>query len=366
MHMTKKTLGLIVDILMYALLLAQMLYVFIGNNVHEFIGIGFFICLVAHVILRGWWFKTLFNKNKPAYRRIFDVVTCLLILTALILMISSMGVSRYIFPWFQHLGSADLHKYLATAVLTLGVLHGGIHGIWRAKKKRRACILVALSCIASVSIGLFAVPYMNRHLKTVDIDFAEKVSGEKVSWKGEKPLVVYFTRVGNTDFEPDVDAVSGASLLVSNGELMGSNELLADMVSDIIDCKAVPITLTGKRYPSSYNDTVSVAGDELKANARPDIEPIDVAGYDSVILIYPLWWYSIPMPVATFLEQNDFNGKTIYLIATQGGSGYGNTITEIKDLCPGATVITGTSIYCEDIPDARNELFNLISSWNAQ
>ena len=157
-----------------------------------------------------------------------------------------------------------------------------------------------------------------------------------------------------------MDAVSGASLLISDGELMGSNELLADMVCDIIDCEAVPITLTGKRYPSSYNDTISVAGDELKANARPEIEPIDVSGYDSIILIYPLWWYSIPMPVATFLEQNDLAGKTIYLIASQGGSGYGNTITEIKDLCPNSTVIPVTSIYCEDIPNAREELVKVL------
>ena len=358
--MTKKRLGLIVDILMYTLLLAQMLYIFIGNNVHEFLGIGFFACLFVHVILRGWWFKTLFIKTKPASRRFFDIITCLLILTILVLMISSMGVSRFIFPWFTYLGSAVLHRYLATAVLTLSVLHGGMHGIWHTQKKRLACVLVSLGCIASLSIGLFAVPYMNRHLKTVDIDFTEKVSGEKIAWKGEKPLVVYFTRVGNTDFEPDVDAVSGASLLISDGELMGSNELLADMVCDIIDCEAVPITLTGKRYPSSYNDTISVSGDELKANARPEIEPIDVSGYDSIILIYPLWWYSIPMPVATFLEQNDLAGKTIYLIASQGGSGYGNTITEIKDLCPNSTVIPVTSIYCEDIPNAREELVKVL------
>ncbi len=89
-----------------------------------------------------------------------------------------------------------------------------------------------------------------------------------------------------------------------------------------------------------------------------------MTGYDCVILIYPLWWYSIPMPVATFLDQNDFSGKTVYLIATQGGSGYGNTVTEIKELCPKAKVIPGTSIYCEDIPDSRDELLQLLTIWN--
>jgi len=362
--MIKKRVGLAVDILMYALLLAQMLYIFIGNTVHEILGISFFVCFVIHLVIKGWWFRTLFLKGKNASRRFFDVITCLLMLSILMLMLSSMGVSRLIFPWFHALGSAALHRYLATAVLTLGVLHGGMNGIRKAKKKRLASVLVSLGCILSMVLGLFAVPYMNRHLRKVEISYAEKVQGEKVEWKGKKPLVVYFTRLGNTDFEPDVDAVSGASLLRADGELMGSDQLLADMVCDILDCGSEAITVTGKKYPSSYNSTISVAGDELKAKARPAIQPIDVKEYDSLILIYPLWWGSIPMPVASFLEQSDLQGKTIYLIATQGSSGYGSTVSEIRELSPGATVIEGTSIYCEDIADARTELLELIRSWN--
>ncbi|MCR5301234.1 MAG: hypothetical protein K6E49_02210 [Lachnospiraceae bacterium] len=363
--MVKKRVGLFVDIMMYALLITQMLYVFVGNNAHEIIGIAFFICLAVHIVLKKWWFKTILKKDKPLQRRIFDIITCLLMISIIVLMISSMGVSRFLFPWFFHLGSSDLHRYMGTAVLTLGVLHGGMHMIMRAKNKRPVYIGVTLACIASVSIGVFAVPYLNRHLKSVDISYSEKVIGDKVDWTGEKPLVVYFSRMGNTDFEPDVDAVSGASLLISDGEMMGNDQLIADMVGDILDCESIGITVKGYKYPSSYNETISVAGDELRAAARPPIEPIDVTGYDSVILIYPLWWNSIPMPVASFLEQNDFSGKTLYLIATQGSSGYGNTVSEIETLCPDANVIPGTSIYCEDIPDARNTLYDLIKSWNS-
>ena len=361
--MSRKRVGMIADILMYALLIAQMLYVFIGNNVHEVLGICFFICLTVHVVIKGWWFGSLFKK-KEASRRAFDVVTCLLFISILVLMISSMGVSRFIFPWFRFLGSSDLHRYMATAVLTFGVLHGGMAMHRRAKNKKMAVLLTALGCIAALSIGIFAVPYMNRHLRSVEISYKEKVPDEKIEWAGDKPLVVYFTRVGNTDFESDVDAVSGASLMIRDGELTGSDQFLADMVADMIGCDTAAITLTGKRYPSSYNDTISVAGVELREQARPDIEPIDVSGYDSVILIYPLWWNSIPMPVASFLEQNDWDGKTIYLIATQGSSGYGSTISEIVTLAAGANVIPGESIYCEDIPDAGDKLTDLIKSWN--
>ncbi|MCR4658462.1 MAG: hypothetical protein K5770_19865 [Lachnospiraceae bacterium] len=361
--MNKKRIGQIIDIMMYTLLVIQMLYIFTGNNAHEILGILFFICMGIHMVLKRWWFGTILKSGKSGSRRFFDIVTCLLILTIILLMLSSMGVSRFIFPSIHILGIPTLHRLLATATLTLSVLHGGMHGIWHAKNKRLAVALVILACILSTVFGIFLVPYMNRHFRRVEISYDDKVKGDKVKWNGEKPLVVYFTRVGNTDFDPDVDAVSGASLLVADGEMMGSNRLLADMVCDILDCDSAAITLTGKRYPSSYNATVSVAGDELRSKARPAVEKIDVSGYDSVILIYPLWWGSIPMPVASFLEQNDFSGKKLYLITTQGSSGYGNTVSEIEELCPGATVIPGTSIYCEDITDAREELFKVIGQW---
>jgi len=371
----KKRVGQIVDILMYGLLLLQMLYIFTGNTAHELLGVGFFLCLIAHLIIKAWWFRTLFRKGKstaqepdrkkPASRTFFNIVTVLLIISVLVLMLSSMGVSRLLFTWFHYLGSADLHRYLATATLTLGVLHGCLVGFRRVKtRKKRALAGVVAACIAAASVGLFAVPYMNRHLRKVTISHSDKVSGEKIEWKGEKPLVVYFTRLGNTDFEPDVDAVSGASLLISDGELMGSNQLLADMVCDIIGGEATPITVTGERYPSSYNATISVASKEIQENSRPEVAPIDVSSYDSIILIYPLWWGTIPNPVATFLEENDFSGKTIYLIASQGSSGYGRSVSVIEDLCPGAAVIKGISIYCEDIPDARDDLLELIREWN--
>ena len=362
--MSKKKIGLIVDIAMYGLLFVQMLYIFTGNNVHELLGIMFFACLIVHLALKKWWFGAILRSGKNSSRRLFDIVTCLLILSIILLMLSSMGVSRFLFPSVRFLGIPALHRYLATATLALGVLHGGMHAIWHAKNARRASICVIIACIVSLSIGLFIVPYMNRHLRKVEISYAEKVSGEHAEWDGTKPLVVYFTRLGNTDFEPNVDAVSGASLLIADGEMMGSDQLLADMTCDILDCDSVAITLTGKRYPSSYNDTVFVAGEELRDKARPAVEPIDVSGYDSVILIYPLWWGSVPMPVATFLEGNDFYGKMIYLIATQGSNGFGNTVSEIRELCPGATVIPGISIYCEDIPDARTELFEQFKDWN--
>lgn len=63
---------------------------------------------------------------------------------------------------------------------------------------------------------------------------------------------------------------------------------------------------------------------------------------------YPNWWASIPMPIASFLEEYDFSGKTIIPFATHGGYGVGSSVEDIKKLCPDAKVI-------EDIFEADRE-----------
>ncbi|MBO4496512.1 MAG: hypothetical protein J5752_11750 [Clostridiales bacterium] len=359
---TPKALGMIVDALMYILLLTQMLYVFTGNTIHEFLGITFMLCVVVHIVLKRKWIKAVFKKGRKVSkaRRFSDVVTLLLFLAILTLAVSSMGVSRVLFPWYKYVGSPALHTYLATTVLALSVVHGGMRGYFLAKSKKKVVVLIVLGAIAAVAIGLALVPYLNRHFKTVSITYSEKVAGRKITWNGGKTLVVYFTRLGNTDFDEDVDAVSGASLLKANGELMGSNQLLADMIVDAIGCEQTAITVTGEKYPSSYAATTSVAGKELSNKARPAIVPIDTSEYDSIILVYPLWWGTIPMPVATFLEQSDLSGKTIYAVATQGSTGYGSSISDIKKCAPDSEVVKVTSIYCDDIPNAREKIADLL------
>ena len=66
-----------------------------------------------------------------------------------------------------------------------------------------------------------------------------------------------------------------------------------------------------------------------------------VAGYDTVFVGFPIWWYVAPIIINTFLESYDFTGKKIVLFATSGGSGFGKTVSELKGSAPGATLIEG-------------------------
>ena len=361
----KKTAGLIVEIILYAVMLVQMLYAFFGNIPHEILGVIFFAALLCHVVMKRWWFKSVFrNLSKKAPERIVaDVIILLLILNGAFLAASGIGVSRFLFPKTVFLQNPELHRVLATSMLTLSVLHGGSSMYIHAKKKKLTVLLALIFAAGAAAIGLFLVPYLDRHFKKVSIDYEEAVVGVRLPYEELSDMAaVCFTRVGNTDFEENVDAVSGASLMLASGKLTGNAGLLADMIHDIAGCPVKQITLSGQKYPSSYADTVTAGGRELRTQARPEIEPVDIASYDRIILVYPLWWGTIPMPVASFLESNDFSGKTIYLVATQGSSGFGSSLQDVKKLAGGAEVVEALSIYCDDVPKARETLYEWLRS----
>lgn len=76
---------------------------------------------------------------------------------------------------------------------------------------------------------------------------------------------------------------------------------------------------------------------------RPEITDTDaqIGGYNEVILGFPIWWYVAPTIINTFLESYDFSRKKIVLFATSGGSGFGNTVSELKLSAPDADIVEG-------------------------
>ncbi len=67
----------------------------------------------------------------------------------------------------------------------------------------------------------------------------------------------------------------------------------------------------------------------------------DVAAYDVIFVGFPVWWYTAPSIIRTFLEAYDFGGKVIVPFATSGGSGLGDTAKTLQELVPSATVTGG-------------------------
>lgn len=103
---------------------------------------------------------------------------------------------------------------------------------------------------------------------------------------------------------------------------------------------------TVQAYPAEHRATVDFAEKEHDADARPLLKGTveNMGSYDVIFLGYPIWWYTLPMPLYTFLESYDLSGKTIIPFCTHGGSRMSGTEGIIRELQPKATVLNGLAI----------------------
>lgn len=99
-------------------------------------------------------------------------------------------------------------------------------------------------------------------------------------------------------------------------------------------------------YSTDYNTVLEQAQRDQNEQARPELASHveNMEQYDIILLGYPNWWASIPMPVATFLEEYDFSGKTIVPFCSHGGGRFGQSLTTIAKLTPDANIGEGLAI----------------------
>ncbi|PNR93700.1 flavodoxin [Petrotoga sp. 9PWA.NaAc.5.4] len=104
---------------------------------------------------------------------------------------------------------------------------------------------------------------------------------------------------------------------------------------------------TAKPYSSNYQTVLREAKREQQEGMKPElithVENMDE--YDIIILGYPNWWGTIPMPIVSFLEEYDFSGKTILPFCSHGGGELGRSVSDITKLVPNAKVGRGLPIY---------------------
>ncbi|WPC43758.1 flavodoxin [Clostridium sp. JS66] len=171
-------------------------------------------------------------------------------------------------------------------------------------------------------------------------------SSAKISAGSHKVLVVYFSRVGNTNFPNNVDVVSSASLNATKDGVQGNTEIVAKMIQKDMTGSNLFFIQTADKLPADYNATVKQGKDEHSNNARPKLAKHmeNMNSYDVVFLVYPNWWYDMPMTVYSFLDEYDLSGKTIVPFCTSGGSGFSSSIKTIGNMEPKATILEGLAI----------------------
>lgn len=160
-----------------------------------------------------------------------------------------------------------------------------------------------------------------------------------------KNLIVYYTREGENYW-------NGA---IKNIE-KGNTERIAEFIQDAVGGDLFRVE-TVEDYPLDYYETIDIAKDELRNNARHtikgDVNNLD--DYDVVFIGYPNWWGTMPMAMFTFLDQNDLSGKTIIPFCTNEGSGLGKSVNDLKKALPNSTVKAGLSIHGAEAAESKEE-----------
>lgn len=67
-------------------------------------------------------------------------------------------------------------------------------------------------------------------------------------------------------------------------------------------------------------------------SSRPELSNTDahIEDYDVIYVGYPVWWYTAPTIINSFLESYDFSNKKIVLFITSGGSSFGSAVNDLK------------------------------------
>ena len=127
-------------------------------------------------------------------------------------------------------------------------------------------------------------------------------------------LVVYYSATGNTE---------------------GVANTIADITGgDLFELEPVePYTDEDLNYSDENSRVSREHEDESLRNVELTSTTVDNwDSYDTVFIGYPIWWGEAAWPVDSFVENNDFTGKTVIPFATSASSGIGESGQLLADM----------------------------------
>lgn len=130
----------------------------------------------------------------------------------------------------------------------------------------------------------------------------------------------------------------------AGGETAKKANLLAEAAgTDLYEIKpAVPYTAADIKW----TNPLARCNKEWLKKTKPALSDSNapVAAHDVIFLAFPIWYYTAPLIIKSFLERYDFSGKTIVLFATSGGSDMKNCIKTLQPSAPAAVFTLGAML----------------------
>ena len=163
-------------------------------------------------------------------------------------------------------------------------------------------------------------------------------------------LVIYYSRPGQNYTSAGIVNLK-----------KGNTQVVAEKIQALTGADIFRLE-TVREYATDYQKCTEEAKEELQAKARPALKAdIDISKYDTIYLGWPCWWGTYPMCVATFLEAHDWGGKTVIPFTTHEGSGFGNSLRDLRAAIPAATIGKGLSIQGSKVSTADKQIRQFVS-----
>lgn len=134
--------------------------------------------------------------------------------------------------------------------------------------------------------------------------------------------------------------------LVSFFSASGVTKKEAEKLAKLIDADLFEIKPKKKYTEKDLNwmDSNSRSSVEMKNRSyRPEIvsKVANLSQYDKVAIGFPVWWYTAPTIINTFIEENDLTNKDVYVFVTSGGSNYVSSFEDLQKTYPKLHFIRG-------------------------
>ena len=172
-----------------------------------------------------------------------------------------------------------------------------------------------------------------------------------------KILIAWFSRWGNTNYPADVDASTGASIIINNGTRRGTTEVVARYIQTAVGGD-LHLIETVNPYPTSLEELRDQNHEEQADGTLPALKNRieNMEQYETVFIGYPVWAIDVPQAIKTFLSSYDWKGKKVVPFCTHDGYGAGRSYTTIRNHASGATVLDGLALLAGEVPSSEKQV----------
>ncbi len=134
--------------------------------------------------------------------------------------------------------------------------------------------------------------------------------------------------------------------LVAYFSATGATKRLAERIANTLEADifeivpATQYTYDDLKWPSRSNRScIEMKHKEFRPGVLNKINNLDE--YDEVFIGFPVWYFTAPTIINTFIEENNLEGKQVYIFVTSGVNSPKRSLKDLKRTYPNLNIISG-------------------------